>query len=122
MTLYPKINIFIIGGGCKADSPSTMSCLVWNCCGLGNLRTVQGLAGIVRSQDPKIVFLIETWSNEKQMEFLRCQLQFSSKLVLPSRGRGGGLCLFWKNDEQLSIHSFSLSHIDAIIRENNDYY
>ena len=99
-----------------------MSCLVWNCCGLGNLRIVQDLTGIVRSQDPKIVFLIETWSNEKQMEFLRCQLQFSSKLVLPSRGRGVGLCLFWKNDEQLSIHSFSLFHIDAIIRENNDYY
>ena len=44
----------------------------------------------------KIVFLIETWSNEKQMENLRCKLQFSSKLVVPTRGKGVVFVCFGK--------------------------
>ena len=92
-----------------------MSCLVWNCRGL-----VQDLTRILRSQDPKIVFLIERWSNEKRLELLRCQLQLNSKLVVSSGGRGGGICLFWQDEVNLSIRSFSLSHIDAIVNSGND--
>jgi hypothetical protein len=67
-----------------------MNCIVWNCCGLGNPRTVQELAQMVRDKDPSAVFLIETWADEPQLELLRIQLHFANKLVVPRRNRGGG--------------------------------
>ena len=37
-----------------------MSCLSWNCRGLGNLQIEAELAALVSSKDPKIIFLMET--------------------------------------------------------------
>ena len=37
-----------------------MSCLSWNCRGLGNPQTEAELAGLVGTKDPKMVFLMET--------------------------------------------------------------
>jgi hypothetical protein len=97
-----------------------MNYLAWNCRGLGNLRTVQELARLVRAKDPSVVFLIETWQDDGPLERLRCQLQFENKFVANSRNKGGGLCLFWKQEVNLRVSSFSPSHIDAIINENQD--
>uniref|UniRef100_A0A2N9H3A9 Uncharacterized protein n=1 Tax=Fagus sylvatica TaxID=28930 RepID=A0A2N9H3A9_FAGSY len=52
------------------------------------------------------------------LERLRCQLQFDNKFVACSRNNGGGLCLFWKAAVNLRVQSFSASHIDAIVNEN----
>jgi exonuclease III len=95
-----------------------MNCLAWNCRGLGNPRTVQEIARLVRAQDPSIVFLIETWQDEGPVERLRCQLQFENKFIANSRNKGGGLCLLWKKEIKLRVISFSPSHIDAIVNEN----
>ena len=95
-----------------------MNALAWNCRGLGNPRTIQQLARLIRAQDPAVVFLIETWQDDGPLERLRCLLQFDNKLVANSRNNGGGLCLFWKKEVNLRVHSFSPSHIDAIINEN----
>jgi hypothetical protein len=97
-----------------------MNCLAWNYRGLGNLRTVQELARLVRAKVPFVVFLIETWQDDGPLERLRCQLQFENKFVANSRNKGGGLCLFWKQEVNLRVSSFSPSHIDAIINENQD--
>uniref|UniRef100_A0A2N9GI95 Reverse transcriptase domain-containing protein n=1 Tax=Fagus sylvatica TaxID=28930 RepID=A0A2N9GI95_FAGSY len=56
--------------------PRAMNCLAWNCHGLGNPRTVQELARLVRAQDPTVVFLIETWQDEGPLERLRYLLGF----------------------------------------------
>ena len=93
-----------------------MSCLSWNCRGLGNPGTVQELANIVRVKAPSAVFLMETWSNEEYLEKVRCYLHFNSKLVVQSSNKGGGLVLFWNDDLNVSIKSYSHSHIDAIIK------
>ena len=94
-----------------------MNCLAWNCRGLGNPRTVQELARLVRAKNPAVVFLIETWQDEGPLERLRCSLQFANKFVTTSRNKGGGLCLFWKKEINLQVQSFSPSHIDATINE-----
>ena len=94
-----------------------MNCLSWNCRGLGNPCTVQELARLVRAKAPTAVFLMETWSNEDYLEILRCKLQFSNKLVVRSNKKGGGLALFWNNDLNAFIKSYSCSHIDAVINE-----
>ena len=95
--------------------PDIMNCIVWNCRGLGNPRTVQALTRMVRDKDPSAVFLIETWADDPQLESFRTQLHFAKKLVVPRRNKGGGLAVFWKQDIDLTISSYSQSHIDTII-------
>jgi ribonuclease HI len=97
-----------------------MNCLVWNCRGLGNPRTVKELTDLVRIKDPSAVFIIETWLDEDRLEILRCKLSFANKLVVPRRNRGGGLVLFWKRDLAMTIKSFSTCHIDTIINEGTE--
>ncbi|XP_065628233.1 protein ACCUMULATION AND REPLICATION OF CHLOROPLASTS 3, chloroplastic [Quercus suber] len=47
-----------------------MNLLAWNCRGLGKRRAVNELGDIIQAKDPEIVFLSETWSTKKQMEYL----------------------------------------------------
>ena len=58
---------------------------------------------------------METWSNEDHLELLLYRLHFNNKLVVPSNNKGGGLTLFWNNNLNLSILSYSCSHIDSVI-------
>ena len=97
-----------------------MSCLSWNCRGLGNPETIQELTSLVRVKAPSTVFLVETWSNEDYLEKVRCYLHFNRKLVINSNNKGGGLVLFWNDDFHVSIKSYSSSHIDAIIKEGTE--
>ena len=48
------------GGGCASTPPITISCLLWNCCGLGNPCTKNELTDLVWAKDPFVVFLAET--------------------------------------------------------------
>ena len=45
-----------------------MSCLSWNCRGLGNPQTVDELVTLVGKKDPNVVFLMETKSNVEAIE------------------------------------------------------
>ena len=45
-----------------------MSCLAWNCHGLGNLRTRKELVEIIRAKDPSVLFLVETLTNEARLD------------------------------------------------------
>jgi hypothetical protein len=92
-----------------------MNCISWNCRGLGNQGTVQELARLVREKDPSVLFLSETWTDEDRLEVIRCRFHFSNKFVVKRINKGGGLVLYWKHDVNLTISSYSLSHIDTII-------
>ena len=80
-----------------------MSCLSWNCRGLGNPGTVHELANLVWVKASSVVFLMETWLTEEYLEKLSCFLHFSSKLLVSSNKKGGGIALFWNNDFDVSI-------------------
>ena len=45
-----------------------MSCLSWNCRGLGNPQIEEDLATLVSKKDPKMVFLMETKVEKNTME------------------------------------------------------
>ncbi len=104
-----------IGSSWTPALPSAMNCISWNCCGLGNPGTVQELARLVREKDPSVMFLSETWMDDNRLELLRCRFLFSNKFVVKQINKGGGLVLFWKHDINLTIKSYSLSHIDSVI-------
>jgi hypothetical protein len=109
-----------IGRGWTPALPEAMKCISWNCCRLGNQTTVQELANLVQIKDPSILFLSETWMDEDRLEILRCCFHFSNKFVVKKINKRGGLVLFWKHDCNLSICSYSLSHIDSIVDNNSD--
>ena len=106
-----------IGGGCSAALPGAMNSLSWNCRGLGNLRSVRALQDMVCRWKPKIVFLMETKSKIKWMEKIKNRIDFGNGLIVPNKGRSGGVALLWTREVNLDISSYSGNHIDAIVRE-----
>ena len=71
-----------------------MNLLVWNCRGLGNLRTKKELGNIIRAKDPSIVFLAETWADEARLDRVLHNINFDNKWEVCSGRKGGGLVLF----------------------------
>ena len=73
-----------------------MSCLAWNCCGLGNLRTWRELVEIVWAKYPTMAFLAETLTDDARLESVQSSIGFNDRWVVPRVGRSGGLVLCWK--------------------------
>ena len=92
-----------------------MISLGWNCRGLGNLQTVRVLGKLVQQWDPKIVFLLETKIKTKAMEKVMEKINFVNGLIMPQKGRGGGLAMLWRREVDSEIMGYSKNFIDAII-------
>ncbi|KAL4644143.1 hypothetical protein ACB092_02G142600 [Castanea dentata] len=80
-----------------------MSCLIWNCCGLGNPCIVNELAEMVRAKDLFVVFLAETWANEVRLKDVKKKIQLKNMFVSPRTTRGGGLVLFWRESVDILV-------------------
>ena len=96
-----------------------MISLGWNCQGLGNLPIVRVLGELVQQWDPKIVFLLETKIKKKAMEKVIEKINFVNGLIMPQKGRGGGLAMLWRREVDSEIMGYSKSFIDAIITEQD---
>jgi len=92
-----------------------MSCLAWNCCGLGNWCARIELEELIQAKDPLVVFLSETWSNKDQLEKIRCNIKYAGLFVVQKQDVGGGLTLLWKHGVTVWVDSFSRFHIAAIV-------
>ena len=71
-----------------------MSCLSWNCRGLGNPQTEDELVAMVRNKDPKLVFFMETKVDKVVLERIGRMIQFSNLFVVPRHNTRGGLALY----------------------------
>ena len=109
------------GGDCPAALPSTMSLIVWNCRGLGDLRTGKELEVLIRAKDPSVVFLVETWVDEVRLKEIQRNIKFDNLFYVDRNPRsGGGLALYWKNSIDVHVDSFSKYHIDSIINKGGE--
>ena len=97
-----------------------MSCLVWNCRGLGKPCTVNELASLVRAKDLSIVFIAETWTDVARLKDVKMKIQFDNMFVVPRANRGGGLVLFWKESIEVTVEGSDKNHINAIINKNKE--
>ena len=100
--------------------PIAMSCLIWNCRGLGNPCTGNELADIVRAKDPSIVFIAETWADEARLKDVKKKIQFENMFVVLREARGGGLVLFWRDNMAVTVEGSNKYHIDVIINKNTN--
>ena len=97
-----------------------MSAMAWNCRGFRNRRTICGLEKVVSFEDPNCIFLMETKLVVSKMDGIKERLKRSQGLVVPSKGRSEGLALLWKKELKVDVQSFSDSHIDAIVDQEDD--
>ena len=97
-----------------------MSLLCWNCRGLRNLRTKNQLAKLVRAKDPSVMFFAETWTDEARLILIQDHLKFKHRFIAPRRNKSGGLMMYWKEEFDLTIKTFSKNHIDATICKNKE--
>ncbi|XP_019157985.1 PREDICTED: uncharacterized protein LOC109154706 [Ipomoea nil] len=93
-----------------------MSILSWNCRGLGSDWTVQELLGLVSSQQPSFVFLMETKATTSQVERIRVRMGFEGRLCVERNGRGGGLAVLWRDATMATLINYSTNHIDVCVK------
>ena len=68
-------------------------------------------------KDHSVVFIAKTWTNDARLVLVHDRLNFKNKFVAPKRNKAGGLVIFWKEDFDLTIESFSKNHIDSTINK-----
>lgn len=89
-----------------------MNLLCWNCRGMGNPWSVCRLRRWSIAVTPDIVFLSETKVSKEKVEGIKERIGFSNAFGVASRGKSGGLCVFW-NEEKVDFNlvSYSQNHI-----------
>ena len=60
-----------------------MSCLSWNCCGLGNPQIEDELVALVGNKDPKLFFLMKTKVDKFMLERVGRKIQKCNIFVVP---------------------------------------
>ena len=80
-----------------------MSCLSWNCRGLGNPEAVRELRSIVKLEGPTLLFVMETKINAKRVEDLKYTLGFGGCFAVDSAGLSGGRCLSKAHEAQQHV-------------------
>ncbi|XP_022741811.1 uncharacterized protein LOC111293286 [Durio zibethinus] len=71
-----------------------MRCLAWNCRGLGNPQTVRALQKILKRENPEVVFLMETISNNVMMDRIRRQCKIQGMFNVAAKESSGGIVIY----------------------------
>lgn len=74
----------------------------------------------LRKLSPSIIFVSETKLTSSRISTLRQQLNFSYGVGVDCVGRKGGYAIFWKDDRQVVLKSYSPGHVDTFVTDPND--
>ncbi|KAL0347230.1 UNVERIFIED_CONTAM: hypothetical protein Scaly_1739000 [Sesamum calycinum] len=96
-----------------------MNLIMWNCQGLGGPSTIKNLESLIWVHRPSLVFISETKCSSYRISCLHYRLNMHG-VGVDSRGRSGGLALFWDKSVSCVLRSFSLHHIDVIVQADDD--
>ncbi|GMI69903.1 hypothetical protein HRI_000659600 [Hibiscus trionum] len=94
-----------------------MKIVSWNVHGLGKLRDARRLRSKMHSIRPYVLFLMETKVSDLRMKRIRQRCDFINGIEVAADGSRGGLSLSWTHDVNISLISFSSSHIDVHITD-----
>ena len=76
---------------------------------------------MVWAKDSFVMFIAETWIDKVRLELVQNRLKFRHKFEVPRKDKGGGLVIFWKEDFDLSIETFSKNHIDTTKNKEDEW-
>lgn len=96
-----------------------MSCLFWNCSGLGNPRSVQVLVDLVHTKRLDFIFLSETKCEQVTIKWVARKLGFLKSFVVNKVGMGGGLALLWRKGFEVKLRGFSHNYIDVAVSDKS---
>ncbi|KAL4297820.1 hypothetical protein GQ457_12G013390 [Hibiscus cannabinus] len=105
-------------GGCRdvrATPSSIMRIISWNCRGLGNSSTVRFLGDFVARHTPTLVFLCETRLRNSSTSRVKASLGMNNCFTVDFGNGCNGLMLLWNNEINVSLLSYSATHIDATV-------
>ena len=92
-----------------------MKIVSWNCRGLGNPREIRALLRLTKLENPRVLFLMETKLYEEEIKRVQFCCGFTLGLAVSCKGQGreraGGLAMWWNEDVNLEINSYSINHI-----------
>ncbi|KAF5472061.1 hypothetical protein F2P56_008808 [Juglans regia] len=91
----------------------------WNARGLGNPRGIRTLCDLIQREAPEVLFLQETRLTTREVESCKYKFGFKNCLAISSQGRKGGIALLWDAEVDLSVTSYSMNHVDAVIKDPN---
>lgn len=97
-----------------------MSLIIWNARGLGNPRAFRELRRLVAEKDPTLLFLSETKMRGSECRIWKNRLGFSGSFMVDCIGRSGGLALLWKESVDVILKSYSIGHIDCVIKDSGN--
>jgi hypothetical protein len=63
-----------------------------------------------------MVFIVETKMHHHRLEFLKVKLRMENLFGVDSVGKGGSMCLLWKNGVDVTIQNYSRRHINAEVK------
>lgn len=92
-----------------------MSCLFWNCRGLGVPLTILVLGDMIRAKNPDIVFLSETKSLYGQIETLKRKWNLFGVSV-DRVDIAGGLAMLWRKDVVVTLLGMCSQYIDVEVQ------
>ncbi|CAB4286404.1 unnamed protein product [Prunus armeniaca] len=92
-----------------------MKTFVWNCQGIGGGLIVSSLKEQVRLHTPDIVVLLETKTRRHRYEYLKRQLGMEFLFAVEPRGLSGGLCMFWRDFQQVELIKYADFCIEALL-------
>lgn len=64
---------------------------------------------------PDVCFISKSKLCNREVELLRCRLSYPNCFNVEASGRRGGLILFWKENVNVNVLSYSSGHIDCVI-------
>lgn len=96
-----------------------MNLVGWNYRGLGQPRTVRVLKEMVKSHQPRILFLSETLVEGNKIETLASKIGYENFFSVDRQGRSGGLAVFWRNNVRCFVVDYSQNHIDINVKESH---
>ena len=97
-----------------------MSIMSWNCRGIGNDATVRELRTLVQRFAPSVLCLQETQVGGLRARNLAHSFGFNRSYTVGSRGRSGGLAMYWNDNLNLELIHFSQYHIDMIVKKDEE--
>ena len=80
-----------------------MRILSWNCWGAGRASTVRAFKALVRTEDPDLVFIIESKSDSPKIKKLCMCMGMVDYFCVEAVGKARGLALFWKKGVEIEV-------------------